>query len=376
MKLERAGQENEAELRQFFEQFSLHSVVDLKIRRPHDFFAPYRLQSDDYETLVLRERDGSLHGVASFIYRDVFFEDRVKKIAIATDLRVQPSRKAILQWSQHFLPVLREVMQSRGVDSVQSVINTADPIAFNAFVRPRQLKRAFPRYHLYRKFGLVTLHGRLPWAPAPVKGLRIRQGETRWLGPLIEYLSRRAPYRAFCSAWDEESFFKKIGRMPGFRIEDLWIAFDSNEKVVGTMAPWSPLETQEYCPLSYSLRAHNFRQFLKFGRGLGWTRSLTKPQSRTGEEAPLKFRFLTFAQADNEDIFESLLWMTYESIPTDEFLVYAHCKTDFRMNPPKSWISAELPFALYSITPPEEPPPSFVHPTHSLNPEIEAAYFF
>jgi hypothetical protein len=377
VRLEKAGPENNEELRKFFDQFSLNSVLEVRMRRPTDFFAPYRLQSDEYETLVLRdEKDNSLHGLASFVYRNTYFQDHVQKIAIATDLRILPSRKAIINWSQHFLPVLRDTMKEHGVNSVFSVINSYDTAAFNAFVRPRQMKRALPRYHLYRKFRLVSLHGRYPWAPLPVKALRIRQGESRWIGPLIDYIQKRAPYRAFASAWDEKSFFDKIGRLPGFRLEDFWIAFDSQERVVGTLAPWSPLHVQEYCPLTYGLQAHNFRQFLKFGRLLGWTRPLTKPLSRTGEEAPLKFRFLTFVSADNEDIFESLLWTAFEATPPDEFLVYGHCLQDFKLNPPLSWISAELPFGLYGVIPPEMDPPSFLHPTQLINPEIEACYFF
>ncbi len=376
LRLEKTSHLNDAELRRFFEQFSLNTVIDLRMRRPEDFFSVYRLQSDQFETLVLRESDDMLHGLASFVYRDTYFEDRVQKIAIATDLRILPSRKAILDWSQHFLPILRETIKTQGVSSVFSVINSYDTAAFNAFVRPRQMKRAMPRYHLYRKFQLVSLHGKFPWAPSPLSGLRIRRGEEKWRGAILEYLCRRAPYRAFASVWDEESFDSKIRRFPGFKMEDFWIAFDSADRVVGTLAPWSPLKTQQYCPLSYGIRGNNFRQFLKFGKMLGWTRPLTKPLSRTGQEDPLKFRFLTFVSADNEDIFESLLWEAFEHLPKDEFLVYGHCLQDFRLNPPSTWVSAKLPFGLYAVLPPEMDPPSFLHPTQTLNPEIEAAYLF
>ena len=371
-----AGPSNEGEVENFFEQFSLKSVLDIKIKRPSGFTAPYKLQSDDFETYLLREKDGSLQGLASFIYRDTYFENRPQKIAFATDLRILPSRKAILEWPNHFLPVLRDILKNKGVSGVLSAINTQDPIAFNAFVRPRTVKRPLPRYHLYRKFQLVTLHGKFPWAPPPVKGLRLVRGSENHLEALVEYIQRRAPYRAFSTAWDEKSLFQKMNRLPGFTLKNFWLALDSNGRVVGTVAPWSPLKTQEYCPLSYSLRAHNFRQFLKFAKPLGWTHPLTKPLSRTGEEAPLKFKFLTFASADNEDIFESLLWQAFENTPKDEFLAYSHSLLDFRLNPPKSWITARLPFGLYAVIPPEMDPPGFLHPTQLLNPEIEACYFF
>jgi len=376
MRLERALPEDAGDLEKFFEQFSLKSSVELKLRRQQGFFAPYERQSSEHETLLLREKDQSIHGIASFIYRETFFQDSIRKIAIATDLRILPSRKSVLRWSQYFLPVLRESMQNHGVSCVFSAINSYDTAAMNAFVRPKQMRRNLPRYHLYRKFQLVSLHGRFPGAPTPLAGLRIRRGEDRLLGPLLDYLKKRAAYRAFTSTWDEKSFFAKIARLPGFRLEDFWIAFDSSEQVVGCMAPWSPASSQEYCPLTYSLQAHNFRQFLKFGRLFRWTRPMTKPWTRTGEEAPLKFRFLTFLSVDNEDIFESLLWHAFDGIAKDEFLTYAHCNGDFRLNPPLSWVSAQMPFGLYAILPPEGETPTFLHPTQTLNPEIEACYFF
>lgn len=376
MRLEHANTSQEAELREFYEQFSMKSLVEFKVRRPTDFFAPYRAQSENFETLVLRDKDESLQGMASFIYRETLYNDRIQKIAVATDLRIPISRKAILEWSHHFLPVLRDIIKTRGVSSVFSTINTNDPVAINAFVRPRTIKRPLPRYHLYRKFQMVTLHGRFPWAPPPVPTLRIRPGETKWIGPMIDYIKRRAPYRAFCSVWDEKSFYEKLYRLPNFKLEDFWLAFDAQDRVVGMLAPWSPLRVQEYCPVSYGLRAHNFRQFLKFGRLLGWTRPLTKPFTRTGSDLPLKFRYLTFLSVENEDIFESLLWTAFEALPKDEFLAYAHSNVDFRLNPPRSWVSAGLPFGLYAVLPPEMDPPSFLHPTQTLNPDIETCTFF
>jgi hypothetical protein len=129
--------------------------------------------------------------------------------------------------------------------------------------------------------------------------------------------------------------------------------------------------------MSYvSLRAHNFRQFLKFGKYLGWTRPLSKPVASTGLESPLSFQYLTHVFADNEDIFESLLWSAYQNVPKTDFLLYAHCADDYRLLPPETWVHTQIPHALYAVVHPEIHPPDFLHPSHNLNPELEACYLW
>ena len=234
------------------------------------------------------------------------------------------------------------------------------------------MKRPMPRYFLYRKFRMVTLHGRYPWAKAPLPSIKIRQGSPAHADALAAYIIRRSQFRPFASVWDVPSFEKKMERLTGLKLEDFFIAFDSDENVIGCVAPWSPSGIQDFIPLSYSLRGHNFRQFLKFLWLFGLTHRLAKPVASTGEESKLQFRYLTHVFADNEDVFESLLFSAFEHLTSQEFLIYAHVEQDYRLLPPLSWISASLPFALYAVSLPEREMPRFLDPSISLNPEIEA----
>lgn len=372
MKLEIAAASDNLELIQFFKDFPISGLVDLKIDRNQDFFAPYKLQSEQYRTYLLKDEEEKIHAAASFIIRETATEGQRMRVATATDLRVSPNRRAILQWSNHFLPVLQKETEENQISSVFSAINLSDPTVLNTFIRPRNMKRAMPRYYLYRKFFLHTLHGRYPWAKKPLSALRIRQASEANADALAAYLIRRSQYRPFASIWDTQSFETKMNRLTGMKLSDFLIAFDPNENVVGCVAPWSPSGIQDLIPLSYSLRAHNFRQFLKFFWLLGMTRRLAKPVVSTGFENKLQFRYLTNLFCDNEDIFESLLYTAFENVTPQEFLVYARVEQDYRLLPPETWISASLPYALYAVTPPENEVPAFVHPSISLNPEIEA----
>lgn len=346
--------------------------MELRPSRPRGFFTPYKIASDEHETFVLRGKDREIQGLASFIYRPVLLGGRIEKVAFATDLRITPQRGPLLEWSQNFLPVIRNVYQRRKVVAVFSTMNRSDPLLENVFLRPRSPKRAWPRYHLYRRFDMVTLHGRFPWKRKPLSTIKIIRANESLRPLLVSYLSDRAQYHPFATTWDDASFSDRLRRLSGLRLEDFWMALDAKDQVLGCLGTWSNRMMQEYRPLSYSLVAHNFRQFLKFGRLFGWSRPLTKPVRSTGYESPLRFRFLVYPYASNEDVFDALLHAAFDNIPVDEFLLYAHCEQDFRRRPPRGWIAARLPYSLYNLIPAELPVPAFLDPSEILNPEIEA----
>lgn len=372
MHLEVAEVSQDKEIRAFFEQFSLKGMLDARPSRPQGFFRPYQVHSDEFKTYLLRDESNEIQAMASFVFRKVLLGDRIRKMAWATDLRVAQSRRPLMEWSQNFLPVIREVYEQHQVETIFSVINRADPALQNVFLRPRSPKRTWPRYHLYRKFDMITLHGRFPWAQGKLPHVKVVRADSSTRGDLISYLQNRSQYRPFSSIWDSESFEERLRRMPGMRLEDFYLAYDAKDQIVGCIGSWNGEAIQEFRPLSYGLRAHNFRQFLKFGRFLGWTRPLTKPVRSTGVEAPLHFRYLVYPFSTNEDVFESLLTTVFDNCNPDEFLMYARPEQDFRRNPPPGWIAAELPYSLYSLVPPELPTPDFLDPRNKENPEIEA----
>jgi hypothetical protein len=370
MKLEIAQPEDTKALAEFYKSFPLGGPMEFKIDRDKDFFAPYSVQSDQYITYQLKA-DEKIEGIASFVVRDVLLEGQVTPVVFGRDLRISTNRRAIMGWAQHFLPVMDEVFHTFGTRHLFSILSMAEVQAMNAFVRPRTMKRPLPHYHLYRRFNLVSVHGKLPWASNPLPKLRIRKGSPALLDALIYYITQKSSNRDLATVWNAQSFAEKLERWQGLKLEDFLIALDHNENVVGCVAPWSAGQMQEVIPMHYSLRGHNFRQFLKFGKMLGWTRTLTKPYSRLKVEAGLNFKYLNFLFADNEDIFESLLWRAYEDADENEFLVYTQTRSEYLYRHPLPWIAAKMPFGVYYLNPPDRTPPDFLSPTNERPIELE-----
>lgn len=370
MKLEIAKPEHSKDLAEFFKSFLIHGPVEMKIDRMGNFFAPYDIQSEQHITYQLSNKDG-IEGVASFLIKDLSFNDKVTRVAIGKDLRISANRRAVLEWSQHFLPVMDELKEKLKIEHFFSILSMSDLQAVNAFVRPRDLKRPLPRYHLFKRFNIVSLHGQFPWAANPLPHLRIRRGGPHNVDALIQYIVKKSKDRDLASVYDENSFYDKIERWKGLRLEDFLIAYDYKENIIGCVAPWSSGGVQEFVPMTYSLKAHNFRQFLKFGKLLGWTRPLTKPYSRLKIEASFNFKYLNFLFADNPDIFEALLWKAYREAQENEFLVYSQLRSEFQFRPPLTWVAASMPYGLFSLLYPDQEPPDFLNPRNERPVEIE-----
>jgi len=364
MKLEVAKPSDNPTILEFYKGFPLKGVLELKVDRRGDFFAPYAAESDRFRTYLLKDDQEQLQGMASFIIKDVLIDGKISTVAFGRDLRISNNRRAIIEWADHFVPTLQDITNTYGAQYFFSALNMTETSALNAFVRPRNLKRVLPRYFHYRHFNLVTVHGRFPWARNPLPQLQIRHGSSNNADALIYYLTQKNIERNLATYWDSYSFFKQLQRWRGLKIEDFLVAFDAQNNIVGCCAPWSADGIQEFVPLDYSLKAHNFRQFLKFGKLLGWTRPLTKPSYRLQLEEHLQFQYLTHLFADNEDIFESLLWAAFERARSRDFLVYTQPRQDLIYKRPLSWVCAKIPHGLYCMVPPDQNSPEFLSPSN------------
>ncbi len=378
MKLEIAKPEDAEALHKFYKQFLVRGSIEVKIDRNQDFFAPYDIQSDKHITYLLKSDLGranqpdKIEGMASFVIQDVLIDNEVTTVAFGRDLRISSSRQAALEWTRHFLPVMDEVLKTFGCKYFFAVLSVnGQAKAQNAFFRPRNLKRPLPNNYPYRRFNMVSVHGRLPWAKNPLPNLKIKHGHASNKDALIEYVCKKSRGKNLATVWDAESFYEKIKHWKGLKIEDFLIAFDKNENIVGCMAPWSSGGIQDFIPMHYSMPANNFRQFLKFGKMFGWTRTLTKPFSRLQIEASLNFKYLCFLNSENSDVFESLLWRAYDEAEENEFLVYNQVRSEYIYRSPYNWIAAKQPFGVYLLQPPNIEAPAFLHPSNEKSIEIE-----
>lgn len=369
MELVKANENDNDRLLHYFAKMSLPGPIHFRLRRMFNFFNQYRIQSDDFITYIMQNNENQVEALASLIFRNGFVDQTREVIGFATDLRVSPTRQAILHWSQKFFSALEEEKKKHNCRYVFSVVPHSQRQTYNTFIRPRNLRRGLPRYHLFRRFNLVTLHGLWPFHDLPLSGIRIRAATKDDFSPLAHYILSKIADRPLRYYDSPEGFRLNLERWRDLKIENFLIAFDRYNNIIGCIAPWSSERVQRITPLAYDDKAQNFREIL---RVLSWFR-IAHPISKVNHE--FEFRHLTHLYADNPDIFYSLLYNAFQQSGKNEFLVYPHFAGELLTLPPRSFITAEIPYGLYCILSANDPVPDFLKPRSLQTPPVFESAF-
>lgn len=362
--------QDDQRLKEFFEQMTLPGPIDFTIRRPQSFFDHYRLLSDDFETVFLEDDDGSIAGLASLIFKEGFVLGKKTTWAYATDLRVAPTRKAIGQWAQFFLPLLDQVLETRGCRYIFSTVAHHDSPATNALIRPTShTRRKLPRYLLANRFRVVNIHGRVPFSDRPLKTIRLFPLAASDIEEACAFLRKQAESRPLARIHTPETFFAELARWPGLSLSDFRVARDSKEKIRGIAALYDPSHTQIFIPSAYRGFTQTAHQLLNVAQYTG----LVRPSPKIG--AVLSVRFLSHLACDSEEVFFNLADEAFSRLKPKELLSYLHFRGNWRTLPPQSFIATSLPFGFYQVLPSNTEPAPWPSPgLESLPPEFEGAW--
>lgn len=367
MKVVQAGPEHNTLLTHFLSSQSLKGAMDIKLMRS-DFFAQYGLQSSDFTTYMMMNEQNQIEATASLVIRDAMLMNQPQTLGFACDLRVSSRRRAILNWTEHFLPILEHLREQRNC-IVFSAVPQGQRLAYNAFIRPRSVKRKLPRYHLFRRFRLVSLHGKWPFAHDRIKSLSIVPLKDSLEDALIEYLWKKSKDLTLHFYPTRDHVQKELRHWPGLDGSNFFVALDAHGNIRGCVAPWSPNPVQTVLVDRYHTPSRTFKEGLSLLSWLGLTRVLPK------QGQPLQFRHLTHLHADNPDIFQNLLLHAYTHSTKKEFLVYTHFENDLISKPPPAFLSATQKVGLFSVLNPNDPVPEFLHPSRMAGtPYFESAW--
>lgn len=370
MKLIVAKEDDGQRIKAFFESVTLSGAIDFSVRRPAGFFDKYRLISNDFETMILTDTDEKIHGIASMIFRDGVVLGEKQTWAFATDLRIAPTRKAIAQWAQFFLPILEKIRYERNCKYIFSAVEHHDNQAYNALIRPTShARRKLPRYQLANRFRVVALHGRVPFSNKPLLSIRIKEVSASDLEPLCAYYCEQAKLRPLATQYTPETFLKEIARWPGLSLSDFRIAVDAQGKIRGAASLFDANSVQNIIPTHYHGFAQTLHQTLFLASFTGIVRSTPAPQKK------MPVKYLSHIACDSGEIFHSLVEDAFNRLGSKELLAYLHFRGNWRTLPPSSFIATTLPFGLYLILPPHvDAPPWPVPSIRALPPEFEAAW--
>lgn len=344
-------------LGKFFYDIPTQALLDVKIRRQIDFFSLYRRLQLKFHNYVLEEtnpfNNNEILGTASFIHQIIQAGKETLSISYAFDLRISSQRKAVLNWSRHFLPRLQKLIATEQVNHFITSINMENSQVINAFIRTKQKRSNKPFYELIRKFNLVSIHGFYPLRFKVNPFIKVSFLEKQDQKKFIRYLSEKLKTLDLAPAAMVEDIEKYIHESLIYSFRNFVVARDAKDNIVGVCYPLSSSLLQDYFPQSYNQQSDNFRQFLKFAAFFRVGRKLTRPFSKTQKDQTLNFQFLHFMFFEHPEVFQAMVKYAYDNSKQNEFLVYTYEQSMFTHRPPIGTIHSETPYGLYEIRTPE-----------------------
>jgi hypothetical protein len=340
----------------------LPGSIDVSYVRVGSFFNQYQLQSDDYLTYLLLNDDDQIEAMASLVFRPARVDGQTQTIGFAKDLRVSNSRGAILSWSQHFFPVIEEEKAKRNCQYLFSVVGQSQKQAYNAFVRPRSMKRRLPRYYLFRRFQIVSLHGLKPWRDGPLPNIRVRAAQESDRDALYGYIVKKKSLKPLTYTSDLAEVDASLARWKDLKLENFLIAQDKDQNILGCTGVYSPARTQRVMVQGYSSQAMTLKEGLQLLSIVG----LGKRLPAVGQY--LEMSYLTHLFAENPDIFYGLLFTAFKNTVKNQFLVYTHFDHYWLTLPPRGFLSSTMPAGFYCVLSPDQVVPDFLKPVHLHEP--------
>lgn len=370
LKLIRAQPDHSQQLTQFFANQALPGHMQIQIHRNQNFFNKYKVLSDDYVTLMLIDEEKEIQATASVIFTPSIIEGKEQVIGIATDLRLNKKRRTLIAWMDNFLPLLIEEREKRNCKYIFSPIAQGRVESFKAFIRPRTVRRNFPRYHLFRRFDVVSIHGLYPWGLSPINSINIGFGTAADVDALQNYLKvmySKRPLHFPKRFNDLEGFIKQ---WPGMSMDNFLIAKDTAGNIIGCINLWDGHNVENIEVTKKSKRVMTFEQTLKALSLFGTTHKLI-----SGKKSLLNMLQINFLNADNPDIFYSLLRKAWKLTPKTHFLTYVKFENQLSYTPPRSFITNSIPYNMYCLLAPNDPYPEFLHPSFQEQPpDLDMAF--
>ncbi len=357
MNLRQAIAADEPLLSQFFSSSLAGSGLELHETRPKGFFSKYHLGSKDSTTYILEDTPGEILGTATMTFVNGAFEGKPQTIGYASDLRIAPTRRAILAWTQQFNDVFQEICTQRQCERVFSTVLKNQTQAANALLRPRNQRRNLPRYCLYRNFSVHAVFGK--W-PLPLKGtpaLRVRPGTESDINRIFNYLyDHREQNLHFPYFRNAETFNDFLNHWPGFSWDSFHILHNSKDDWFGVWYEWNPGLVFEWNVLKLQGRMELLGHLLRWLALPNWRRA----KIHVGKF--LSMKWILFCRCQNPDNFNEIIRQALTRTQPPEFLVMHSFEEDQTKVLDSHWISAELKGGLYGLIEADKSPSgSFFH---------------
>ena len=238
VRLARAGEPDNTARCELFARVSMETDIILSVRRDPDFDALYRLQSDEWVSVVV-ELDGVVEGTGTIIVRDGYIEGRQCRVGYLGDLRLSPRLTGRFLLERFYGALLQEVRERYGCELFLTTVIASNEHALRALTREtlRSRRSGRPQYALVGDFDIRSLHLLLP-RRAERSPYAVRRATPSDIPSLSRFLDADARSRPFGFVFSEQKFRRRLRDWPGLSIDAFYLAEDERGELGGCIALW------------------------------------------------------------------------------------------------------------------------------------------
>jgi hypothetical protein len=353
--LRRATREDNAALLDLFGAVPMQGDLVLSTQRGPDYFALFDMQRGEAEVWVHGEGPAP-EAMGAIHVREGWLEGRPCRVGYLGDLRTRFASRRARSVARFYGPLLEETAERLGVDTFLTAVMASNTAALEALVRKRPRRTAQPHYALLRRFSAVSIQFLLRRRPRP-GAFSVRRASPADVPAMAALLDADHRARPFGYRYDTGELEHRFAHWPGLRVEDSYLAFDAQGRLVGCTSAWNPEAVKRY-------RVHAYRGGMRWVR-LGWNTAASVVGAPRLPAPGGDFRYFylcnTHVQGDDPAILRALLEQVYADFHGQGFHFFTlYQDEDDALAPAlKGFLQRRLDFHLYAVTPASRPQNTF-----------------
>lgn len=335
----------------------------------------YKQFSDEAEERFLRNSKGEVLARAVFFTKDFYQKDRGKiKILMVSNIRTVNSREALLGWSELLLPEILKFKIDTGSDYAVFFLSRRHRGLFDFFMRPRKVREDQIRFSHLRTASVHITQGVQFFAEEVLEHIRIRRASLSDMNNLEGFIKKVSLHSPVARFIEENSLRHEIKKLKGFDFENLALAFDSNDQIVGSLGAYD-ISAHADCKFKFDeVQEPTFlalQTFLKLGSWVTDFRPVLEKEKQS-------VKFFTHMYFNNTDIFYTLAsWWIKETKQEKSLFLHPYYQGDMVGAPSNSLYTSGFKGDLFLVQKEGDPPSELLKPAIFSNAlDIDLPLFF
>lgn len=320
----------------------------------------YQQFGENAEERFLKGAKGEILARTVFFTKEFYQKDRGRvKILVVTDIKTVNSREALLGWSEKLLPEILKFKRETESDYALFFLSRRERGLFDFFMRPRKVREDQIRFSHLRSVNIEIVQGLRMFASKPLEHVHVRRAQANDLPKLERFIKAMSLDNPISRLLDEGSLKKEIKSWKNFDYENLALAFDFEDNIVGSLGAYD-FSGQGDCQFKFDeVLEPTFvalQTFLKMGSWLTDLRPVLEKEKQS-------VKFFTHMYFSNHDIFYTMIhwWIKQTKLEKSLFL-YPFYKGDLKGAPPESLFCSAFKGDVYLVQNDQDAPSELLKP--------------